>query len=105
MLSFGGEFGLAITTPGLLEIQTQTASQPVTLSSYVQDIDPRGRPTVTAGSDHYFRTCCLYIRPSVPTFQNLAKQNVQARIVIATGGTVDLAGWIIDDKHVLFFCR
>ena len=43
-------------------------------------------------------------RPSVPTFQNLAKQNkVQARIVIATGGTVGLAEWIIDDTHVLFF--
>ena len=22
--------------------------------------DPRGRPTVTAGSDHYFRTFCSY---------------------------------------------
>ena len=40
---------------------------------------------------------------SVPTFQNLAKQNkVQARIVIATGGTVGLAEWIIDDTHVLY---
>ena len=25
--------------------------------------DPRGRPTVTAGSDHYFRTYCLSVRP------------------------------------------
>ena len=62
--------------------------------------DPRGRPTVMAGSDHYFRTCCLYVRPSVPTFQNLAKQNkVQAKIVISTGGTVGLAEWIISRKH------
>ena len=67
-------------------------------------IDPRGRPTVTAVSDHYFRTCCLYVRPSVRTFQNLAKQNkFQARTVIATGGTVGLAEWIIDDTHFLFF--
>ena len=42
----------------------------------VVHIDLHGRPTVTAGSDHYFRTCCLYVRPSVrPHFQNLAKQN------------------------------
>ena len=25
--------------------------------------DPRGPPTVTAGSYHYFRACCLYVRP------------------------------------------
>ena len=42
----------------------------------------------------------LSVRPSIPTFQNLAKQNkVQA---IATGGTVGLAEWIIDDSHILF---
>ena len=58
--------------------------------------DPRGRPIVTASSDHYFRTCCLYVRP---TFQNLTKQNkVQARIVIATAGE-----WIIDGTRVLYF--
>ena len=34
---------------------------------------------------------------SIPTFQNLAKQNnFQTRIVMATGGTVGLAAWIID---------
>ena len=62
-------------------------------------IDPRGRPTVMAVSDHYFRTCCL----SVPTFQNLTKQNnCQSRIVFATGETVGLAEWIIDGTHVLY---
>ena len=30
---------------------------------------PRGRPTVTAGSDHYFHTCCLSVRPSVKISQ------------------------------------
>ena len=37
--------------------------------------------------------------PSVPTFQNRAKQNnFQVKIVIVTGGTVvGLAEWIIDD--------
>ena len=63
-------------------------------------IDPRGRPTVTAGSDHYFRTCCLSVRPS-PLFKNHAKQNnFEARIVIATGGTVSLAEWIIDGTNM-----
>ena len=37
------------------------------------------------------------------TFQNFTKQNkVQTRIVIATGGTVSLAEWIIDDTLVFF---
>lgn len=39
-------------------------------------IDPRGQPTITAGSDHYFHTHVvrLYV-----VFQNLAKQNFQVR--------------------------
>ena len=38
-------------------------------------LDPRGRPTVTVGSDHYFCTCCLYIRLSqhFKIFQNKTK--------------------------------
>ena len=52
-----------------------------------------------AGSDHYCRKCCLSVSPS---FQNLTKQNnFQMRIVIATGGTVGLAEWIIDGTQVL----
>ena len=59
-------------------------------------IDPLGRPTITAGSDHYFRLCCLYIRFS--TIQNLEKLNkIQERIMITIGGTVGPAEWIIDD--------
>ena len=49
-------------------------------------LDPFVRRTVTVGSDHCFCTC----RPSVPTFQNLAKQN-KAKIMFPTGETVDLA--------------
>ena len=65
-------------------------------------VDPRGRPAVTAGSDNYFRMCCLYVA-SVPTFQNLVKQKkVQARIVIANSESMGLAEWIIDDTHALF---
>ena len=62
-------------------------------------IDPRGQLTVTAGSDHYFLTCCLSVRTSFPTFQNII--TFQAIIVIATGRTVGLASWIIDGIHVL----
>ena len=56
-------------------------------------IDPRGQPTVTAGSD----------RPSVPTFQTLTKQNnFQVTIVITHGGTMGLAERIIDDTDLMF---
>ena len=38
--------------------------------------DPLGRPTVTAGSDHCFRTCCPSVRPYIHTyFSTLEKQN------------------------------
>ena len=60
--------------------------------------DLRGRPTVTAGSDHYFRTGC----PSVLTFQISQKNNFEVSIVIATGGTVGLAEWIIDGTHLTY---
>ena len=71
-------------------------------------IDPQGRHTGKASSDHYFRTWCLYFRPSVrpyvrPHFSKWLKQkNLPVRIVIATVGTVGLAEWIIDDTHVLY---
>ena len=56
-------------------------------------IDPLGQPTVTAGRDHCFCTCRTYVRP---TFQNIAIQN-KANTMFATGETVSLAEWIIDD--------
>ena len=37
------------------------------------------------------------VRPSVPTFQNLAKQN-KAKTMFASDDTVGLAEWIIDDN-------
>ena len=45
---------------------------------YQDIIDPLGRPTITAGSDNYFPTCCPSVHASVrpgTTYQNLAKQN------------------------------
>ena len=56
--------------------------------------DPLGRSTITVGGDHCLHTCY----PSVPTFQNLAKQNkFQAKTMFTTGEIVGLAEWIIDD--------
>ena len=63
-------------------------------------VDPRGRPKVKAGSDHYFHTWRL----SVPTCHNLPKQNnFQVRIVTATVWTVGLAMGINVGIRVLFF--
>ena len=55
-----------------------------------QTIDPLGRPTVPAGSDHYF---CTFFSPYVrPHFSKYRKTNkLRANIMIATGGTVGLA--------------
>ena len=60
-----------------------------------------------AGSDYYFRRCCLYIRPYVrlPFSKSLTTKQIQERIVIATGWTLGLAEWIIDDTclAILYF--
>ena len=67
-------------------------------------IDPLGRPTIKAGSDHCLHTCCPYVRP---TFQNIAKQNeFQVKTMFTTGEIVGLAEWIIDDTLFcfLYFC-
>ena len=63
-------------------------------------IDPLGQPTVTADRDHCFRTRRPFVRPSVRTFQNLAKQN-RVKTMFATGETVSLAEWIIDDTCLI----
>ena len=41
-------------------------------------IDPLGRPTITAGSDHCFHTCCQYVRPhfSKSSKTNSSENNV-----------------------------
>ena len=52
---------------------------------------------ITAGSDNCFHTCCWSV-PSVPTFQNLAKQSkLQVKTMFTTSETVGMAEWIIDD--------
>ena len=64
-------------------------------------IDPQGRLTITAGSDHYFFAsvvCTFSVRPSL-LFK--ITQN-KTTFKWETGGTVSLVEWIIDDTHLLF---
>ena len=58
------------------------------------EIDPLGQPKLKAGRNNCYRTCC----PSVPTFQN--KTNFKRKQMFATGKTVGLAEWIIDDTNL-----
>ena len=62
-------------------------------------IDPLGRPTVMASKDHCFRTCCPYVRPS-PLFKS--RKTKQQKTMFATGVTMGLAEWIIDDTCLVF---
>ena len=57
-------------------------------------IDPLGRPTIPAGSDHYFGTCCPYVRLS-PLFKS-------SKTTENTVETVGLAEWIIDDTCLVW---
>ena len=58
-------------------------------------IDPLGQPKVTAGRDHRFRTCC----PSVRPFKS--RKTKQQKTMFATGATMGLAEWIIDDTYLV----
>ena len=61
-------------------------------------VDPLGRYSHGRVGTIFFRTC----RPSVPTFQNLAKQ-YDVKTMFAIGETVGLAEWIIDDTFLVPF--
>ena len=65
-------------------------------------IDPLGRTTTPAGSDDFFRICFRpFVRSS--TFQNIATQNKRRlKIMITTGGTMNLVEWIIDETCLGF---
>ena len=75
----------------------------LTTNCLIAIFDPLGQPTQSRPV-----VIIIFARVVRPYFHNLTKQNnFQARIVIATGGTVSLAEWIIDGTHVLFslnFC-
>ena len=61
-------------------------------------IDPRGRLTVTAGTD------ILHVRPRTsPLFKT--KKKIQAKTMFATGEIVGLAEWIIDDICLVSYCN
>ena len=78
----------------------KTQAGPIRSTRTLFLIDPLGQPRVTAGRDHCLNTC----RPSVPTFQNLAKQNkFQAKTMFTTGENVGLAEWIIDDTCLVLW--
>ena len=61
-------------------------------------IDPLGRPTITAGSDQCFRTCCPSVRPHFSK-SSKAKQISCENI----GDIVALAEWIIIDTCLVAF--
>ena len=63
--------------------------------------DPRGQPKVMAGRDNCFRTCCPFVRAS-PLFKS--RKTKQQKTIIATGVTMGLAEWIIDDTCFLDGC-
>ena len=65
---------------------------------YRFSFDPLGRPTIPAGSDHCFATCCPYVRPS-PLYKS--SKTKRQKTMFATGETVGLAEWIIDDTCVV----
>ena len=61
-------------------------------------VDSLGQPKVTAGRDNCFRTCCPSVRRSVrmsPLFTS--RKTKQQKTMFATGVTMGLAEWIIDD--------
>ena len=61
---------------------------------FEQFVDPLGQLKVTAGRDHCFRTCCPYVRTS-PLFKS--RKRKQQKAMLASGVTMGLTGWIIDD--------
>ena len=64
------------------------------LNANGQIIDPLGQPKVKTGRDNCFRTCCPSVRPSPPIKSRKTKQQ---KTVFATGVTMGLAEYIIDD--------
>ena len=61
--------------------------------------DPRGQPTVTAGSDHCFRTCC----PSDFSKSSKNKTKFKWNNIYYWREIVGLAKWIIDDTCLVIF--
>ena len=60
--------------------------------------DPLGQPKVTAGRDNCFRTCCPSVRSYI-LFKS--RKTKQQNTIFATGVTMGLAEWIIDDTSLV----
>ena len=84
---------LTVRSPPLIASTTE-------ICLFSSSIDPRGRPTVTAGSDHYFRAWCPCVYSHFS--KSRKKNNFQVRIVIATGRFVGMAKWIIDVTWITY---
>ena len=54
--------------------------------------DPLGRPTITAGSDHCFHTCC----PSV-FLKSTKTTHISSEAMFTTGEIVGMDEWIMGD--------
>ena len=67
--------------------------------TFLPIVDPLGPPTVPPVGIIVFT---IVVRSSVHSFQNIAKQN-KVKTMIATGKTVGLAEWIIDDTCLVTF--
>ena len=72
----------------------------VSVEILIHSANPQSRPVVIIVFTHIFRSS---VRPYVPTFQGLAKQNeCQMKTMFITGETRGLAEWIIDDTCLVF---
>ena len=110
MIIIGGIVGLAegIIDDTCLLLQNTIVETSCTILEVGQVseplIDPLGRPTISAVSDHYLCTCCPSVRPSVrpsPLFKSSTTK--QQKIMVATFETVCLAEWIIDDTCLVLY--
>ena len=68
-------------------------------------IDLLGQPKVTAGRDHCFRICCPSVRRFVRTSTStlFKSRKTKQKTTFATGVTMGLAEWIIDDTCLVVF--
>ena len=71
-------------------------------NSSVTTVDQLGQPSITAGSYVFKHVVHKYVCSSLPTFENLAKQNkFQVKTMFGSGGIVGLAERIINDTRLV----
>ena len=67
----------------------------------LHSFDPRGRPTVTTGNDHYFHMMSVLISQLCKISQS--KLNSSENHVSYRGVIVGQAVWIFDDTDIVYF--